>query len=313
MHFLPSTLVITLSLLISASHGCGQSAEQAALARSTRTATDSSIAGPGKPVYNLSKPAFTIQLEDPSLVEISGLSPGKQPGELVAIADEAGEVFFLNSSNGNVLRRIPFRDRGDFEAVEYVDGVIYALKSDGEIFEINNWDKELINTKVYKTPLTKSNDLEGMCYDPSKNALLLACKEDPETNVARKVFAFDLQTKQLGQMPVYTINPAAVDSLMPLGPEDKNHAFSTSAIAMHPQRKEVYLLSTALKRMLVLDAPSGRILLVYRIDKKIIPQPEGIAFDPQGNLYISSEGKGGKGMLLRFNYNGPATSHHSKQ
>lgn len=305
MQSLSYSICILLYLTASGAPGCRPASEPE---KNAPSQADRRTGGPEKPVYDLSKPNLTISLESPALLEISGLSPGSQSGELLAIADESGEVFFLNAADGSIRRRIPFRDRGDFEGIELVNGVIYALKSNGEIFEIKNWEKEPIQTISYKTPLQKTNDLEGLAFDPAKNALLLACKEDPEQFGPRNVFAFSLETKQLAEMPVYTINPATIDSLLPPGPEDKNHAFSPSAIAVHPLRKETYLLSTALKRMVVLDATNGKVLQVYRIDKKLIPQPEGMAFDAQGNLYISSEGKNGPGMLYRFDYQKPSRS-----
>lgn len=305
MQLFSYSICILLYLTASGASGCQPTSEPE---KDTPTKSASRAAGPGKPVYDLSKPNLTISLESPALVEISGLSPGSQADELLAIADESGEVFFLNATDGSIRRRIPFRDRGDFEGIELVNGVIYALKSDGEIFEIKNWEKGPVQMTSYKTPLQKANDLEGLAFDPAKNALLLACKEDPEQFGPRNVFAFSLETKQLAEMPVYTINPATVDSLLPPGPEDKNHAFSPSAIAVHPLRKEAYLLSTALKRLVVLDAINGKVLQVYRIDKKIIPQPEGMAFDARGNLYIASEGKNGPGMLYRFDYQQPSRS-----
>jgi uncharacterized protein YjiK len=39
-----------------------------------------------------------------------------------------------------------------------------------------------------------------------------------------------------------------------------------------------------------------------RLDKKILPQPEGISFDPKGNLLLSSEGKQGGGLILKFDF-----------
>jgi len=62
----------------------------------------------------------------------------------------------------------------------------------------------------------------------------------------------------------------------------------------------VYVLSSALKRLVVLNYNDGTIRYAVRLDKKILPQPEGISFDQEGNLYLSSEGKKGEGQVLRF-------------
>jgi uncharacterized protein YjiK len=34
----------------------------------------------------------------------------------------------------------------------------------------------------------------------------------------------------------------------------------------------------------------------------MLKQPEGICFAPEGDLYISSEGRGADGFILRFAY-----------
>jgi uncharacterized protein YjiK len=39
---------------------------------------------------------------------------------------------------------------------------------------------------------------------------------------------------------------------------------------------------------------------VQKLDKELLPQPEGICFSPDGIMFISSEGKGGKGRILVF-------------
>jgi hypothetical protein len=37
-------------------------------------------------------------------------------------------------------------------------------------------------------------------------------------------------------------------------------------------------------------------------DKKLFRQPEGICFKPNGDLFISNEGDGGKAKILKFKY-----------
>ena len=253
--------------------------------------------------YNLQHPTYIIQLENEALNEISGLSPSGEPGILCAVSDEKGEVLFIDSKGGGAIkRRVLFRDKGDFEGVEKVDDCLYAIKSDGDLYEVSRWKGGKPKYKKYETGLSKSDDVEGLGYDKKRNALLVACKGDPDQPGIRPVFAFDLGTKQLSAEPVYTVDPLEVNQLIPYDEQDKKHFFSASGVAIHPISGEVYIISTALKRLVVLDYDSGKIKIAARLDKSMFPQPEGIAFDESGNLFISSEGKKSKGMLFRFEY-----------
>ncbi len=251
--------------------------------------------------YDLANPVLMLQLADVSLKEISGLSPTPVTGQFVAIADERGELFFLDAKKGGVVtKRVLFREKGDFEGVEMVANTIWAIKSDGDLFGITNWNTPTFSVESIKTPLKKSDDVEGLGYDPKRNALLIACKGDPDYFIPRNIFAFDLKTRQMLETPIYSIDPEEVNRYVPYLETEKQDAFSPSGVALHPISNDVYVISTALKRLVVLDYTSGKIKHAQRLDKKNLPQPEGISFDAEGNLFISSEGKGGDGLLLQY-------------
>jgi uncharacterized protein YjiK len=255
--------------------------------------------------YNLQNPALTINFVEEALKEISGLSPSDTPGIFLAIADERGEVFFIDGERGGrVKRQILFREKGDFEGIELAGKSIWAIKSDGDLFELSDWKKGQPAVSEYKTPLKKSDDVEGLTYDPWRNCLLLACKQNPDSSGIRQIWSFDLKSKTLGSAPVYSVDPLEVNKLLAYSDNEKQDFFSPSAIALHPKTKDVYLISTALKRLVVLDYKSGKIKHVNRLDKKLLPQPEGLLFDEAGNMFIGSEGKKGEGLLLKFMYNG---------
>lgn len=255
--------------------------------------------------YDLQNPSLTINFVAEALKEISGLSPGDTPGLYLAIADERGEVFIIEGERGGrVIRQILFREKGDFEGVELAGKSIWAVKSDGDLFELSDWKKAQPTVREYKTPLKKSNDVEGLAYDPWRKCLLLACKQNPDSATVRQVWSFDLKSKTLNSSPSYTIDPIEVNKWLAYGNSEKQDFFSPSAIALHPLTRDVYLISTALKRLVVLDYNSGKIKHVNRLDKKLLPQPEGLAFDQAGNLFIGSEGKKGEGLLLKFDYKG---------
>ncbi len=254
--------------------------------------------------YDLENPSLIINLVSEDLREISGLSAADTTGRFCAISDERGEVFFIEgNAGGKIKKRVLFRDKGDFEGIEMVGKTLYAVKSDGKLFEMNAWrNPSTMTVEIFETPLKKEDDIEGLGYDTRKNELLLAAKGDPAQDTIRLVWGFNLKTKQLSKTPVYHIDPKQVNELVPYNQEEKQHFFSPSGIAVHPKTKDIYLISTALKRMVVLNAADGTIRFAARLDKNLLPQPEGIAFDETGNLYLSSEGKKKEGLMLKFNY-----------
>lgn len=253
--------------------------------------------------YNLSQPERVISLAAPELREISGLSLSDQPGVYLGISDEKGVIYFLDGQkNGEIIRQVAFKDKGDFEGVEFVGGCLYAIKSDGNIFEIDKWTDPTPLVNVYKNKLKKADDIEGLCFDADRKSLLLASKGNPDSLYARKIYAFDLISKKLIDAPVYSIDPAEIDALVPRDADTKPDYFSPSGIAIHPYTKDIYVISSAKKRLVVLDYITGKVKFASRLSKKIFPQPEGIAFAPDGSLLISSEGKEGNGLILIFKY-----------
>jgi len=255
--------------------------------------------------YDLENPSLTINIVSEALKEISGLSPTDKAGVYLAIADERGEIFFMDGNAGGVVyKSVLFREKGDFEGIEMVGKAIWAAKSNGDLYEITKWENTPPTVEEFKTFLKKTNDVEGLAYDPWRNSLLLACKEKPDSLYLRGIYAFDLKSKTLAESPVYSIDPEDVNRLVPYGDTEKHDFFSPSGLAVHPLTGDLYIISTALKRIVVVDYKTGKVKFAQRLDKKLLPQPEGISFDKAGNLLLSSEGKKGEGMLLKFDFKG---------
>ncbi len=257
--------------------------------------------------YQLDAPDTVLFLDWEALREISGLSSTHQEGLLCAVSDERGEIFFIDAAAGAIRRRVFFREKGDFEGVEMAQDRLYAVRSNGQIYEIEGWKRRRPRIiTCYETPLTKGDDVEGLAYDPDRKALLVACKGIPDSAHERHIYAFDLLSKSLSDTPVFRISPLQVNERVPYADGEKRQFFSPSGIALHPVTKEVFVLSTALKRLAVLDYATGELRYAARLDREIMPQPEGIAFDAAGRLFIASEGKKGKGLLLRFSPKAPS-------
>ena len=268
--------------------------------------------------YDVTKLDFRMTLPN-DLIEISGLC-WMEENKIACIQDEDGVIFILNLADKEIERKIEFEDDGDYEGIELVGDDAWILKSNGNLYRVKNWldDKER-STKKYETKLSKKNDCEGLGYDFEHNSLLIACKgfphldEDEEGHSLKAIYHFDLKEKELDKKPVYTIDLEQVKyykkyntmttwgvEILSLIDESKGDvSFQPSGIAVHPKTGNIYV-SGAVGDLIIVLHPSGEILAMIALDTSKFRQPEGICFDPEGNLYISNEGNDSRANLMKF-------------
>lgn len=265
--------------------------------------------------YAFHEPDAEVQLSD-KLKEISGI---EYIGDslLAAIQDEDGDIFVLNLHTGEQHNRFAFDDDGDYEDLERVGDRMFVLRSDGTLFEVEAWDTDDPKVEKHKTDLKSKHDTEGLVYDEANNRLLIVCKEDPgvDRKHVRAIYAYDFEEKDVGKEPLILIDLEAIErelTELRRSPLEKTRdllaadgrdgdGFKPSAAALHPATGELYVLSSVLRAMAVLT-PEGVVKEVYPLAAALFPQPEGIAFMPDGTLLISNEGRQGPATLLRFSY-----------
>ncbi|MEM6287787.1 MAG: SdiA-regulated domain-containing protein [Bacteroidota bacterium] len=240
--------------------------------------------------YRLDAPDGVAELPA-RLQEISGLTV-LPTGRLGAVQDENGVLYEIDAASGRVTGEQPFGNDGDYEGVELTPEAVWVLRSDGDLYRVSQDRTGRVEAQKFETALRRRNDTEGLAYDPEANRLLIACKEDPGEGFedVRTIYAFDLATETLAAAPVAVIDRRQVDG---------EASFKPSALAVDPRTGRMFVLSSVEKALAVL-APDGTLVSVTRLSPRLFPQPEGIAFDAAGTLYIANEGRTGAGTLLRF-------------
>ena len=243
--------------------------------------------------YDLAHPLKRWSLPD-SLSEISGIV-WLQQDKFLAIEDLHPILYELKlgDTNGIISNKIEFRraeeDKMDFEDLAVVNDTVYALWSHGAIFKIKDQKKGVTSERT-KTWLKKDNNTEGLAYDPTSGNLLIACKEESGLKdvkeSTRAIFEFDRKADSLKPDPFMLINKKDFEKVA-----GEKVDFYPSAIAVHPTTHDIYVISTKDTKAIAQFSYEGKLKAFDYIDKEIIPQPEGMCFDPQGNLYISTESR----------------------
>ncbi|MFK5959712.1 MAG: SdiA-regulated domain-containing protein [Lutibacter sp.] len=245
-------------------------------------------------IYNLSQPTKVWKLPK-QLKEISGIVI-LNGQKAICVNDEEGNLFIYDLNTKNIEQTIFFHKKGDYEDLAIKDSTAFVLRSDGTIFEVQNF-MDSPKTVKHSTFLTKKDNAEGLFLDASKNQLLVACKGNSETkNESRFVYEFLLKNKRLNKNPFLTIQQKIVKAKY-----NFKKPFSPSGIAIHPISKNIYVLSSVGK-MLAEFTSEGKLQKIYSLNYSHFQQPEGINFDEEGNFYISNEARKGKANILKFNY-----------
>lgn len=265
--------------------------------------------------YDLSKPDQVWTLPD-TLREISGLVLIDE-NRCACVQDENGILFIYNLAKKEIEAQYPFGDNDDYEGIAKVEDNLFVMRSDGVLFEIQDYlsgKLKVVSINAY----VPAEDNEGFCYDRDHNRLLIAVKgkagDAKEQKDQRLIFGYDLSLKKLQTEPAFQFNLETIRSFakannieLPTKIKKSGEVskpilkFKTSAIAIHPVTKMLYLLSADDYLLFVFDK-AGQIEQMVQLDPKIFNKSEGITFSENGDLFISNEAQDKKATILKFNY-----------
>ncbi|GAA3925750.1 SdiA-regulated domain-containing protein [Hymenobacter algoricola] len=239
--------------------------------------------------YDLLHPAMTYRMPT-ALRELSGICV--LPKQRVAcVEDQTGTIYVYNLSTRRIEQTIPFGPQGDYEDVAQIGQDWFVLRSDGTLFK-----RSAGRTTTYATGLDQANEPEGLAYNAAGKALLVACKGAAgvgSPDQLRAVYRLDPGTFRHGLKPAYVLNVAQLTAA-----NVAVNRFAPSAVAVHPKTGHVFVAAASGNALVELDA-QGRVLHVEKLPRNLFPQPEGLSFAPNGDLYISSEAGNTKTALIQ--------------
>lgn len=220
------------------------------------------------------------------LEEISGIA-FLDTHRVACIQDENGVIYIYNLNSQKIEKEIPFGSSGDYEGIAINGDTVYVVESNGMIYEIGDFMNNP-QLQEYQTGLSESNDVEGLFYDKRKDRLLVALKEkDPYSKEYKGIYSFNLKQKKLEKEPAYkmTFEEAVFKKVRK---KNVQRIFKPSEVIVN-RDGDIVVLEGEQPKLLVLDA-SGKAKELYFLNRDDFPQPEGLAYDPSGSLYISNEG-----------------------
>lgn len=225
-----------------------------------------------------------------SLREVSGIAY-LENNRVACVQDENGVLFIYNLESSTIEEQIEFAGEGDFEGIAVEGTTAYIVQSDGTIYRIADFENNPEITE-HPTGLTSDQDVEGLCYDMKNNRLLLAIKEkEPDSEDYKGIYAVDTETMEMNATPVFKLqfdDPIFEQTDV----KNKYDRFMPSEISIHPKTGNIYMLEGRVPKLLILDSEANPEKL-YFLNVNDFEQPEGLTFDPSGNIYLSNEGNPG--------------------
>ena len=233
-------------------------------------------------LYDIANP--TIINFPQALDEISGIAYYPKDTSVFAIIDEDGLLFKIPIKHPGEAKEWRFGEKMDYEDVILKDSIFYTLVSNGNIIPIRFAGNNIVTDKInYEDASKKENEFETLYYDDSIQKMVVMCK-DCEADKKKVVSTFYYDDSAKVYVPYIKIDVAPIAEKLGM---DKL-ALKPSAAAINPVTKDLYIVCSVSKLLLITDR-NGNFKDVFKLNPKIYKQPEGLAFTPAGDLIISNE------------------------
>jgi hypothetical protein len=241
------------------------------------------------------------------LHELSGIAFNKGMSDTVyAEQDEEGKVFHFKLGSGQ-MQTTRFGKKGDFEDISICRDFVIMLRSDGVLYTFpfsETYKRDAENVKAFQG-LLPEGEYEGLSSNDSSGKIFVLCKHCRNDKTSKWGGGYIFQLTNTGDLIAsgnFEINIKQIETFEGI----RKINFHPSALCFNPWTKEWYILSSV-NKILVITDPDWKVKTVYTLNPSVFPQPEGIAFDRNRNLYISNERNlAPAATILVFNY-------HSKQ
>jgi DNA-binding beta-propeller fold protein YncE len=146
--------------------------------------------------------------------------------------------------------------------------------------------------------LLPGGEYEGLFFDDATGSAYVLCKNcaAADSKVSVPGYQLPFNGASFSSPTVFAID---VSQIRAINGKIKR-GFRPSALAKNPVTGEWFVISAVNQALVVADS-SWNVKNVYRLNSNRFTQPEGLAFDRQGNMYISNEGDHlNEGNILKF-------------
>ncbi|MCC8360405.1 SdiA-regulated domain-containing protein [Salinimicrobium sediminilitoris] len=236
-----------------------------------------------------------------ALNEVSGIA-WIGDNRIACVQDEDGIIFLYNLKDSKIEEEIEFGNGGDYEGIAVVEKDAYVLRSDGIILEVSDYLGKDPQVQRHVTNISQlpGINIEGLCADPANDRLLLAVKERKNCDEYKEVFAFNLNKKASDENAFFSIDLS--DPIFKNVDEKFSEKFTPGEMNIHPITGEFFILDGTRPKLLITEN-DGRPKELFMLKLKDFGNPEGLTFNPEGELYISNEAEDGPASILKVSLN----------
>jgi hypothetical protein len=226
---------------------------------------------------------ITVRIARASVTEASGLTYNYDTGSLYVVSDEAYGVIEI-STDGLVIGSMSLENFSDIEGVTYIGGgqivLVEERTRDAHLISYvddGSADRDSVPS-VDLGSSTGNNGIEGISYDPV-TGLFLTVKEFSPQEVNQNSIAFNTGNATVSSL----FSPA-------LGVSDLSGIQALSAVpSLVGTSDESNLLILSHEDHVLLEVSrTGEVLSTFDL-VGLTSQPEGVAIDYDGNIYLVDE------------------------
>jgi uncharacterized protein YjiK len=243
-----------------------------------------------------------------TLTEVSGIALTSD-GRLLTHDDEHGQVTVIDPKRGVVLKRFVLGEagtRGDFEGITMVGDKIFVVISNGNLFEFpEGANGQRVPYTAHETRLGRECEFEGVAYDSTARALVLACKnvgtKQYRDHVVLYRWSLDQTTDRISMITV------PLDRA--IGTNDWK-GFHPSDITVDPSTGNYVMVASREKGLLEIT-PTGDVVRSMPLPEDSHSQPEGVAITRDGILIVSDEGTRRAPTITLYRWPAASVTNHA--